>query len=79
MGAIETKNKKKAIERRKFLIAQISTIAKDKGVDQKLIFDRTGILQPSISQTLSGEVNISLDRFCQICEAAGIKITLTEK
>lgn len=78
MGAIQTKLKNKAIERRKFLIGHISAIAKEKAVDQKFISNRTGILQPSISQSLSGDVNISLDRFCQICEAVGVKLTISE-
>jgi len=79
MGAIQTKIKNKAIERRKFIIGHISAIAKEKALDQKYISNRTGILQPSISQSLSGDVNISLDRLCQICEAVGLKISIVEK
>lgn len=79
MNTPQKKLKERAMARRRTLIEQLGTVGKEKGIDQKAISKLTGLLQPAVSQTMSGDINIGLDRFLQMCEAIGVKITLTEK
>lgn len=64
----------KAVAGRKKLIAQLVSLANDAGLTQKEIALRTGILQPTVSASMSGDNNITVDRLLQICEAAGLEV-----
>lgn len=64
---------------RKSLLQSISETAKEKGITQEMLSEKTGFCQSNISRILAGKYPPTLDSFLKLCEAVGVKIKLVDK
>jgi len=67
---------KKVIEVRRSLLSEIRASAKDKGITQLEISERTGFSPNSVSRMLSGSYPPTLDSLIKLCDAVGLSVAV---
>jgi len=59
---------------RQCLIESVRQFAKDNGITQKMIAERSGLKQANISRVLTGKYSPTLDVFLKITKAVGLDV-----
>ncbi len=72
-------NEEKYKEARRLQCRYLAELAKEKGLTQSQIAEKTGFTQNNVSRMLSGTYSPSLDNFMRLCEAIGVYIFIIDK
>ena len=60
------------------LLEEMVVLRKAKGISQAELAARSGMTQPAIARLEKGKAVPTIETFCQLAEALGAKVTLTE-
>lgn len=72
-------NEKKYKEARALLLQYLSQKAREKGITQEQIAEKTGFTQNNVSRMLQGRYSPSLDNFMRLAEAVGAYFFVIDK
>lgn len=72
-------NEEKYKEARKMLCQRLKDLARDKGITQEQIAERTGFTQNNVSRMLSGRYPPTLDNYIKLCEAIDCYFFIIDK
>ena len=61
------------------LVSKLASIAKEKGITQADLEEKTGLLQNNISRIFNGKYSPSIDLIVVLAEALDYKLTLAPK
>jgi transcriptional regulator with XRE-family HTH domain len=62
----------------RMLLNQLKDFAKEKGITEQQIADKTGFIQSNVNRMFAGKYSPLLDNFIQLADAIGYHIVLKE-
>lgn len=71
-------NEEKYKEARRLLCLYLKDLAKEKGISNQQIADKTGFQQSNVNRMLNGRYSPSLDNFLRLAEALDTHFTIQE-
>jgi len=72
-------NEQKYKEARIMQLQYLAKLAKEKGITQDMIAEKTGFTRNNVSRMLSGRYSPSLDNFMRLCEAINCYLFIIDK
>ena len=72
-------NEEKYLAARLMLCKYLAQVAREKGITQEMISEKTGFTQPNVSRMLQGKYSPSLDNFMKIAESVGVYFFIIDK
>ena len=65
-------------EEARLLLNELKLFAKEKGITEELIADKTGFIQSNVNRMFAGKYTPLLDNFLELADAIGFHIELKQ-